>query len=962
MADGPSESVFLIDAMALIFQNFHAVGPMSAPDGRPTNALFGFTRDLLQILTTYQPTYLLCAFDLPGPTFRHSIDPGYKAQRPDPPGDLTLQIPLIQQVIEAMNVPILAVESFEADDVMATVAHAAAQRGYSVYLCTSDKDCRQLINDRIQLINIRKGVILDRAGLLAEWGITPEQVVDFQALVGDSVDNIKGVPGIGEKTAAKLLQQFGTLDELVKQLDQVRGPKMQENLRLAIQAGYLERARQMVRLKTDVPVHFDWDAWRRREWNAEKLLALFHEFGFRRFAEQVRATLKSQGARQNAAMLEIAGLLPPSGPSANNGSPHPPRLFDDLPVPSTADLSSSDDFPFGANVVADAWKTDYRLIDTPEAFQSFLDQLRQQPVFCFDLETTGLNPTTAQIVGLAFCWRAETAYYLPLRGPEGSTVLPSDATLAALRPVFENPRIGKKNQNIKFDKLVLHFHGIPLAGVIGDSMVAHYLLHATARSHNLDELTREYLRHENIPLSELIGKGKQQKTLDQVEVVRVKDYACEDADAAWRLCEKLEPQLAEQGLRSLYDTVEIPLIDILARMEATGVRLDVAFLKSLSQAMTQQLAELESAIYALAGHEFNIASLKQLRTVLFDELQLPVQKRTGITHEPSTDQETLEILAALGHELPKKIVAHRQISKLKSTYVEALPSLVQPKTGRVHTSFNQTVTVTGRLSSSDPNLQNIPARTEQGREIRKAFVPEPGWLLLSADYSQIELRLLAHFCQDPALCRAFAEDRDIHTAVAAEIFKVAEAAVTSEMRRVAKTVNFGVIYGISAHGLATRLGMPRGEAERFIDAYFARYPQVLHYQDDLLRKARQVGYVSTLLGRRRRFDASAIRAHSTYQQRNSAEREAINMEIQGSAADLIKLAMLAIDRRLRNEGLQARMLLTVHDELVLELPPNEVATVAGWLRQEMSNALELRVPLKVDVSVGPNWLETEEVR
>jgi DNA polymerase-1 len=600
-------------------------------------------------------------------------------------------------------------------------------------------------------------------------------------------------------------------------------------------------------------------------------------------------------------------------------------------------------------------------VDNPEAFAAFLKELKRQTRVTFDLETTSLDPLRGEIVGYAFCWKPAEAYYLAVRGPEEDPKLDPDATLEALKPVFEDPKVAFVNQNIKYDLLVLRAAGCGVANVAGDPMVAHYLLHAGERSHNLDELARTYLGHENIPISDLIGKGKKQITMAQVRTEKVKDYAAEDADVACRLAGLLEPELEQAGLRKLYDEVEIPLIRVLAELEYNGVRLDVPFLQKLSKEMDAQLAGIEKEIHAAAGRAFNIGSPKQLAEVLFDEQKLPVQKRTDTTGKPSTDAESLEKLAALGHPLPRKIVEYRQVAKLKGTYVDALPALVNPRTGRVHTSFNQTVAATGRLSSSDPNLQNIPARTDQGKQIRQAFVPPAGWKILTADYSQVELRLLAHFTKDEALVRAFAEDADIHARVAAQIFKVPEAGVTSAQRRVAKTVNFGVIYGMSGTGLAVRLGISRKEADTFIDEYFARFPRVLEYQQNLLAGCHRTGYVGTLLGRRRRFDRDAIRPHSSYHGRNTAEREAINMEVQGSAADLMKLAMLGVYRRLNEGKFAAKMLLTVHDELVFEVPPAEVGAVAAMVREEMTGAMTLDVPLKVDVAAGPNWLEVEDV-
>jgi DNA polymerase-1 len=941
-AGADRECLYLIDAHSLIFQVFHAIKGMSSPSGLPTNALFGFARDLTFLRRDVRPDYLVCAFDVPGKVFRDEIYPDYKAHRAPMPDDLVVQLPLIHRLLEALRVPELGVPGYEADDVIATVARAAAARGLDVFICTSDKDCRQLIDDRVRLFNLRKRHAFGRQELLEDWGVTPEQVVDLQALTGDSVDNVPGVPGIGVKTAAKLLQEYGTLENVLANVDQIPGAKRQENLRAARETVPLSR--QLVRLATDVPVTLDWEAWRLQEPDVPQLLALFQEVGFRGMADAVR----------NAAAVTAAA---PAGHGTQG------ELF-----------AGEELFPFGANEPGgtagpaadgkDAWQATYHLVDTPAKFRDFLKQLRKQERFAVDLETTGLDPLRAEIIGLSFCWQAGEAWYLAVRAPEGEPVLNTDKVLKDLRPILENADVAKVNQNIKYDRLALRRHGVTLAGVRGDSMVADYLLHAGERSHNLEELARRYLNHQVIVITELIGKrGKNQLRLDQVSAARVAEYSGEDADVAWRLCQRLEPEVRAQGLGTLYDDLEVPLIEVLAELEHNGIRLDVPFLRRLSEEMTRQLARIEEEIHTLAGHPFNIASLKQLRQVLFEEQKLPPQRRTGITGEPSTDQETLERLAALGHPLPKKIVEHRQVAKLKGTYVDALPDLVNPDTGRIHSSFNQTVAATGRLSSSDPNLQNVPDRREMGRQIRQAFLPAEGWKLLTADYSQIELRLLAHFTGDEALRRAFAEDRDVHTSVAAQIYGVPEKDVTADMRRVAKTVNFGVLYGMSPPGLAQRLSIPREEAAKFIDAYFARYPKVLEYQARLLEECRRTGYVGTILGRRRRIEG--VRAGSTYQGRNQPEREAINMEIQGSAADLIKLAMLHIHRRLRREQRQARMLLQIHDELVFEVPPEELDAVIALVREEMTTPRErdlgLQVPLKVDLAVGPNWLDVEEV-
>jgi DNA polymerase-1 len=940
-----SPSIYLIDAHSLIFQVFHAISEMSSPTGVPTNALFGFARDVLFLKEEKRPDYLLCAFDAPGDTFRHAFYPEYKANRGPMPDDLVPQIPEIHRLLEALRVPVVSQVGIEADDLIATVAQAASGRGMRVFICTSDKDCRQLLDERTRLYSLRKHQAFGPDELMADWGVTPQQVIDFQTLVGDPVDNVPGVPGIGEKTAAKLLQEFGTVENILANIDRISGKKRQENLHAF--TGKVELTRNLVRLKTDVAIPLDWDAWKLQPPDVPKFVALCREWGFRRLAEQVAAGAASEPSVPAPRTTFIQGELFPFG--ANEDA-----------EPAAAGDGKSRAVTDQAPRTKDAWQATYRLVDTPEKFEDFESQLKQQRRFAVDLETTSLEPRRADIVGLAFSWQGGEGWYVAVRGPDNDAKLDPNATLAQLRPVLEDPAVAKINQNIKYDWLVFRQQGIDLRGVVGDPMVADYLLHAGERSHSLDDLALRYLQHRMIPITDLIGKkAKTQLRMDQVPTAQVAEYAGEDADAAFRLGQILEPQLTEQNLRQLYDDVEVPLIEVLAELEFNGIRLDVPLLKKLGNEMGEQLAVIEQDIHKVAGHEFNIDSPKQLRKILFDELKLPVQRKTGIKGEPSTDQETLEKLAALGHPLPRKIVEYRQVSKLKGTYVDALPTMVNPTTGRVHASFNQTVAATGRLSSSDPNLQNIPVRRAQGRQIRQAFVPELGWVLLTADYSQIELRLLAHFTSDEQLRSAFEKDLDIHAAVAAQIFGLPETEVTADQRRMAKTVNFGVIYGMSAHGLAQRLEIPREEAGQFIDAYFARYPKVLDYQAKLLEKCRKTGFVTTILGRRRAI--TGIRPDSSYQQRNQPEREAINMEIQGSAADLMKLAMLNIYRRLRLRKLQTRMLLTVHDELVFESPPDELKAAARLVEEEMTGAMKLDVPLKVDLGAGPNWLDVIDV-
>ena len=935
-ATGMNGCMYLLDAHSLIFQVFHAIPEMSSPTGTPTNALFGFLRDLLSIRLDKKPDYLVCAFDLPGPTFRDDFYPEYKAHRSPMPEDLRSQMPIIHELVEAMGIPLLSVPSYEADDIVATVAKAASAKGIRVLICTTDKDCRQLIDDRVSLLNLRKGTVLDRAGLLADWGIAPEQVVDLQSLVGDSVDNVPGIPGIGLKTAAKLLQEFGTVDNLLSNIDKVAGAKKQESLRAG--KATLDLSRRLVQLSLDVPIEFNWEGWKLQPWNGPRLLELCRQCGFRSMSEQIRKADPSISSKA----------------AADPAAPRQRELF------SMEDEPAEKETPVPATPVRGPHN--YVLVNTAAKFAEFLDQLRQQKRFAVDLETTGLDVVSADLVGMSFGWQASQAWYLAFRAPEGEPTLELEPTLSALRPILQDPGVQKVNQNIKYDLLALRRQGIQLRGIAGDSMIADYLLHAGERSHSIADLANRYLNHQVIPITDLIGKkGKQQLRLDQVPAAKVAEYSGEDADIAWQLDALLEPSLRASGLQELYESVEIPLIEVLAELEYNGVRLDMVRLGELGQEMGQQLEAMEKSIHQLAGRAFNIASPQQLRTVLYDELKLKTQHKTAVTGKFSTDQEALDNLAAEGHQIAIALIEYRQVAKLKGTYVDALPALVNRSTGRVHASFNQTVAATGRLSSSDPNLQNIPVRREQGRQIRQAFLPAEGWLLLTADYSQIELRLLAHFSGDEELRRAFAENRDVHALVASQIFQVPEAEVTDDMRRMAKTVNFGVIYGMSAFGLAQRLRIPRDEAGRFIDAYFARYSSVLDYQSRLLTECRQRGYVGTILKRRR--EITGVRPESTYQQRNQPEREAINMEIQGSAADLIKLAMLNIHRRLQSEKRRAKMLLQIHDELVFEAPPEELAATAALVREEMTtsveSALNLRAPLRVDMAVGKNWLDVE---
>lgn len=897
------QSVWVVDAHSLIHQLFHAMPDMSGPRGEPVGAVFGLARDLIDLLADKRPDYVFCAFDLPGKTFRHAIYEEYKAGRPEMHEDLLPQMPLIYRLVRALGVPALGCESYEADDILATVARLVEQRGGRCYLVTSDKDCRQVISPHVSLYNLRKQEAFDQEALRREWGIAPEQVVDFQALVGDSVDNVPGVPLVGPKLASQLLQKYGTLENVLDHAHEVSGTKRRENLKRFRKQALLSR--RLVQLDRHVPVAIDWQAARPGRIDRPAAFELFNELGFRSLL----------------AKLE--------------------KLAAELPAASAPAVRQA------------AFK--WHVVDTPEKLAAFLARLGEQQSIALDTETTDIRPRWAELVGCSFAWDEHEAWYLPVRAPEGEARLDVRQTLEALRPVLEDPRVEKVGQNLKYDMVVLRCAGVRLAGLGFDTMVASYLLEAGQRNHNLDELARRYLGHTTIKIKDLIGSGRQQRRMDEVPLQRVAEYACEDAVLPLRLRPLLAEKLRAAGLARLFADLEMPLVEVLADLEYHGIRVDAEGLARLSRAYGQRMAELEAEIYALAGGPLNIASPRQLQEVLFDKLHLPVLKRTAQSG-PSTDAAVLEQLARL-HPLPAKILAYRQYAKLKSTYVDALPAMVHPRTGRVHASFHQTVAATGRLSSSDPNLQNIPVRTPEGREIRAAFVPgEPGWRLLSADYSQIELRILAHYSGDAQLCAAFARDEDIHARVAAEVAGVPLDQVTPEMRRAAKAVNFGVIYGQSPFGLAQALGIEKDEAARFIDGYFARYPRIEDFLKQVLEDCRRQGYVTTILGRRRAI--RGVRPHAG-RQRNLAERTAVNTVIQGSAADLIKLAMVAVHRRLAGECPAARMLLQIHDELIFEAPAEQIPRLARLVAEEMAGVCKLSVPLKVDLQAGPNWAELE---
>ena len=919
--------LYLIDTYSLVFQVFHAIPPMTGPKGQPTNAVFGFTRDLRQILREKRPSHLVLCLEGGGDGERAALYPDYKANRDEMPADLRGQIPVLIEVAEAHGVPCIKHDGQEADDVIATLATRAAADGFDVRIVTSDKDARQLIGDRVALYNCRSGKTMDAADLLDDWGVRPEQVVDFQGLVGDSSDNIPGVPKVGPGAARELLEKYETLDAVLEHAAgledaglnkrtvnktvraNLNDPDLQEQARLS---------RTLATLRRDLPLAMTWEEAAVSRPDSARLLTLFTDLGFKTLSDEARAESDDE----------------PEVTVGAGGYVRRKRTPGDDPGD----------------------ELNWRTVDTAKKFADFAADLEEQPAFCVDLETTSVDAVRADLVGWAFCWEAGRAYYLPVNAPEGTAVLDGDAVLERLGPILEDPARTIHNQNLKYDLTVLRRHGIevPTAAIGTDPMVCDYLLAAGERSHSLETLSLRYLNRRTTGITELIGTGKQQKQMFEVEVPAVSAYAAEDADVAWQLAGLLGEKLKSEHLWELYQTLERPLIPVLSAMESRGIALDSAELASQSAEITARLAELETEIHELAGHEFNVKSNKQLQAVLFDELKLPVVKRTKTG--PSTDAEVLEKLAPK-HPLPEKVQEHRTLAKLQGTYVDALPKLVNPDTGRIHCSFNQVVTATGRLSSSDPNLQNIPIRTAEGRRVRKAFIPGgKNHVLLTADYSQIELRMLAHFSGDEALVTAFNEDRDVHAAVAAEIFGIPESDVTKEQRNIAKTTNFGVIYGQSAYGLSATLGIPQEEADRFIKAYLENYAGVRTLIENTLDTVRNTGYARTILGRRR--EVTGIRPRY-FGQMNMPERTAFNTVIQGSAADLIKTAMVRVEDRIAAEGHPGRMLLQIHDELVFEVPRDDAGSLGDLVRGEMTAAMELSVPLKVDVGIGPNWLDAK---
>ncbi len=925
-----AKTLYIIDGHAHIYAAYFA--PMrqllSSPSGEPTKATFIFTTALVGLIEKQKPDMIAVAMDCKAPTFRTDVFPQYKANRPPMPDDLPGQVDRIREILEAMRIPVLCLDGYEADDIIGTLAKKAAADGIDVLICSRDKDVLQLLNHRIRVYDIKTGKITDSETMKQEMGITPEQIVDCLALEGDAIDNVPGVPLIGEKTARELIGRYGDLDNLYAHADEIKG-KRGENLRNSKEQAYISR--DLITLDCHVPMEIDYAALALKGPDKERLAELFAELGFNRLLNQL------DPAREK---MEKGGTTGMGGENEPNDPP------------STSNVSASPARDRGVRGSAATIGHEYTLIDTAEKFAGFVAELRRQRLISIDTETTSRNAMRAELVGLSFSWQAGRAFYLPVKGPLGSMPLDIGLVRRELGPILADESVKKIGQNLKYDMLVLRNARMPVRGVYFDTMVASYVLDPERMSHSLDNLALDLLNYECIPIVSLLGKGKNQLTFDLVALEAACEYSAEDADVTYQLYLYLKERLEREPLlNKLFHEVEMPLVEVLAEMEYHGVSIDTGLLRQMSGELDEALNQAAEQIYREAGTVFNIDSPKQLAEVLFERLGLQ-SGRVGRTGR-STDAEVLEQLNDQ-HPIASLVLEYRTLGKLKNTYVDALGALIDPKTGRVHTSFNQTVTATGRLSSSNPNLQNIPIRTELGRKIRGAFVPQDSEdCLLSADYSQIELRLLAHFSKDEALRAAFAADQDIHRFVASQIYGVPLDEVTSEMRMRCKTVNFGIIYGQGALGLARTIGMSPAEARQFIDQYFARYGSIRAFIDECIAKARRTGYAETILGRRRRI--ADIKSKNGGR-RAQAERLAVNTVIQGSAADLIKIAMLNIHRRIEAERLPVRMILQVHDELVFEVPAAEAEHHAKWIAAEMTGAIRFDVPLKVDTKCGPSWL------
>jgi DNA polymerase-1 len=884
--------LYLIDGSAYVYRAYHAIRSLANSKGLPTNATFGFTRMLIKLIEDRSPEYVVMFFDAKGPTFRHEIYQDYKANRPPMPEDLSIQIPYIKEITHGFNIPVIEMQGFEADDLIGTFRHQAEKAGFFVVMVTGDKDFVQLVTDNAVIWDPMKEKTIDINTVRDDFGVEPYQMIDVMALSGDASDNIPGVPGIGPKTALSLIKTFGTVEHLYERVHTITKKKQHENLVQYKKQALLSK--ELVKIHIDVPFPFNTENFKYQAPDNTRLSKLFKQLEFRQLQQA---------------------------------------------FPEQSDLSNKN----------------YRAIYDMSTLFDLIKQLKKAEMFAIDTETTSKDPMKANLVGLSFSMKPNEAFYIPCAHdyPEAPAQIELKSVLSQLKPLLENPDVKKIGQNIKYDWMVLKRHGINLAGVMFDTMLASYLINPSKRAHNLDQIALDFLDHKTITYENISGKGQRDVSFAEIPLEKAMPYSCEDADITLMAYHVLMPLIENAGLMELYDNVELPLVPVLMNMEMTGVCVDREKLTELSKSFEHQLEQLESMIYSIAGEEFNIKSSQQLGRILFEKLKLPVQKKTKKKTGYSTDVSVLTALADK-HELPEIILRHRTLAKLKSTYTDALLDLVHPETGRIHTSYNQTVTATGRLSSSDPNLQNIPIRTDEGVEIRKAFVPRKEWILVSADYSQIELRILAHYADDNILIEAFNNNEDIHTRTATEVFQVFPSFVTSELRRQAKVINFGIVYGMSPYGLSKELGISQKMAKTYIDNYFSRYKGVKRFVDQTISDARKTKKTSTLLGRIRLLpDINS----SNKAVREFAERTAINTPVQGTAADLIKLAMIRVDTAFREGSLKSAMLLSVHDEIVFEVPPEELASVKVLVKEIMEGIWNLKVPLKVNLASGANWAE-----
>jgi len=900
MAD--AKPLVLVDGSSYLFRAFHALPPLSNSKGEPTGALVGVVNMLRKLLTDYQPERIAVVFDASGKTFRDEIYPDYKANRPPMPDELRAQIAPLHETVRALGLPLIMVSGVEADDVIGTLAAQASRLGLQTLISTGDKDLAQLVDPQVTLVNTMTDTLMDRQGVVEKFGVPPERIVDYLSLVGDSVDNIPGVDKCGPKTAVKWLQSYGDLDGVMTHAEEIGG-KVGDNLRAALE--WLPRSRDLATIRCDLALDVALEDLRPRSPDLGRLREIYRR-------------------------IEATRLLASLGAEAPTEAPVAPQA----PGP-------------------DQIRKGYECLLTPAQLEAWVQRLEQADLFAIDTETQGLDYMQAGLVGLSFAVAPGQAAYLPLAHSYlgAPTQLDPAAVWSRLAPLLADPQRAKVGQNLKFDLSILARHGVDLQGIAYDTMLESYVLDSTATRHDMDSLAAKYLDWPTIKFEQVAGKGAAQIGFDQVRLEEATAYAAEDADVTLRLHQSLWPRLAQEAaLERLFRDIEMPLVPVLSRMERNGVRIDAAMLAEQSREMAERLAELELQAQAVAGRPFNLASPKQIGEILFDIQGLPVLERTP-TGAPSTAESVLQELAD-SYELPRLILEHRGLSKLKSTYTDKLPEQINPVSGRVHTSYHQAVAATGRLSSSDPNLQNIPVRTEEGRRIRQAFVAAPGYRLLAADYSQIELRIMAHLSEDEGLIRAFAAGQDIHRATAGEVFAVSPEVVTPDQRRSAKAINFGLIYGMSAFGLAKQLGIVQKAAQAYVDLYFQRYPGVRAFMDRIRATAREQGYVETLFGRRLYLPEISAR---NPQRRAAAERTAINAPMQGTASDIIKIAMIAVDRWIRESGAEVRMIMQVHDELVFEVAEAEIERSLEAIRERMQTAASLRVPLVVDVGLGDNW-------